>query len=71
MQGRAMSAADIELVRGLLNEHPDWHRSRLSVELCERWAWRNAQGQLKDMAARTLLLKLERVKLFCVCKFEG
>jgi hypothetical protein len=30
------------------------------VELCERWAWRNAQGRLKDMAARTLLLKLER-----------
>ncbi|MBM3888916.1 MAG: DUF4338 domain-containing protein [Verrucomicrobia bacterium] len=32
----------------------------MSVELCERWAWRNAQGRLKDMAARTLLLKLER-----------
>lgn len=60
MQGRPLSGVDIELIRGLLDEHPEWCRSRLSVELCERWAWRNAQGRLKDMAARTLLLKLER-----------
>ena len=60
IQGRPLSGVDIELIRGLLDEHPEWCRSRLSVELCERWAWRNAQGRLKDMAARTLLLKLER-----------
>ena len=60
MQGRQLSGADIESIRGLLDKHPEWCRSRLSVELCERWAWRNAQGRLKDMAARTLLLKLER-----------
>ncbi len=60
MQGRQLSGADIGLIRGLLDEHPDWGRSRLSVEICERWAWRNAQGRPKDMAARTLLLKLER-----------
>jgi hypothetical protein len=60
MQGRELSGADLELIRGLLAEHPEWCRSRLSVELCERWDWRNAQGRIKDMAARTLLLKLER-----------
>ena len=60
MQGREISLADIGLIRGLLDEHPDWCRSRVSVELCERWAWRNAQGCRKDMAARMLLLKLER-----------
>jgi len=32
----------------------------LSRELGARWHWHNAQGQPKDMAARTLLLKLER-----------
>jgi hypothetical protein len=64
MQGREVSGADVELICGLLDEHPDWGRSRLSVELCERWAWRNAQGRLKDMAARTLLLKLERAGHF-------
>lgn len=60
MQGRKLDGADIGLIRGLLDEHPEWCRSRLSVELCRRWDWRNAQGRIKDMAARTLLLKLER-----------
>jgi hypothetical protein len=55
-----LSDADIGLILGLMDEHPGWGRSRLSVELCLRWDWRNAQGRLKDMAARTLLLKLER-----------
>ena len=60
MQGREVSGSDVALIRHLLDENPDWCRSRLSIELCTRWAWRNAQGRLKDMAARTLLLKLER-----------
>ncbi len=60
MQGRAMSGADLDSIRGLLDEHPDWNRTRLSRELCARWNWQNAQGRPKDMAARTLLLKLER-----------
>lgn len=60
VQGRELRDEEIALIRGLLDEHPQWGRSRLSVELCERWNWRNAQGRIKDMAARTLLLKLER-----------
>ena len=60
MQGREVSGADIGLIRDLLVEHPHWGRTRLSEELCRRWGWRNAQGRPKDMAARTLLLKLER-----------
>jgi hypothetical protein len=31
----------------------------LSQALAGEWNWRNGRGQLKDMAARTLLLKLE------------
>ncbi len=60
MQGREVSSADIALIRCLLAEHAAWGRTRLSEELCRRWNWRNAQGRIKDMAARTLLLKLER-----------
>lgn len=60
MQGREVSGADIDLIRGLLAEHPGWGRTRLSEELCRRWDWRNRQGRIKDMAARSLLLKLER-----------
>jgi hypothetical protein len=60
MQGRELNGADLGLIRGLLDAHPEWCRSQLSVELCHRWDWRNARGRIKDMAARTLLLKLER-----------
>lgn len=60
LQGREVHAEDLALIRRLLEEHPTWGRSRLSAELCGRWEWRNAQGRIKDMAARTLLLKLER-----------
>jgi hypothetical protein len=60
VQGRDLTAEDIGQMQGLLAEHPDWGRTRLSEELCRRWDWRNARGRIKDMAARTLLLKLER-----------
>jgi len=60
MQGREVTAADIELIRAMLAARPAQGRTPLSQELCRRWNWRNAQGRLKDMAARTLLLKLER-----------
>jgi hypothetical protein len=60
LQGREVSGADLELIRAMLAADPSRGRTPLSQELCRRWDWRNAQGQLKDMAARTLLLKLER-----------
>ena len=60
LQGRRISAADLEQVRQLLAAHPDWSRRRLSQQLATLWNWRNRAGQLKDMAARTLLLKLEQ-----------
>jgi len=52
--------ADIGLIERLLADNPGWGRSRLSVELCERWGWRAPNGQLKDMACRSLLLRLEK-----------
>ena len=59
IQGRRIGRAEIDLVQGLLAEHEDWHRTRVSRELCRAWDWRNAAGQPKDMACRSLLLKLE------------
>lgn len=59
VQGRLLATADILRVRQLLADNPTWSRRRLSEALAEEWDWRNASGQLKDMAARTLLLKLD------------
>ncbi len=60
IQGRLIGPVEIGLVRCLQIEHPDWHRTRLSRELCATWNWRNSSGRIKDMACRTLLLKLEK-----------
>ena len=40
----------------------DWElgRSATSKTLCRRRQWRQANGQLKDMACRSLLLALEK-----------
>ena len=59
IQGRETTPEDIELVRYLIEANPSWHRTRLSKELCELWNWKAANGQIKDMAARSFLLKLE------------
>lgn len=59
IQGRPFSARDLVQIRTLLVAHPTWHRTRLSRELCGRWGWRNQAGELKDMACRSLLLKLQ------------
>ena len=58
IQGRQIGPAELEQVRGLLATHPEGSRYRLSRELCRVWNWRNQVGQIKDMAARALLLKL-------------
>ena len=60
IQGRVIGPVELEQVRHLLASHPEWSRYRLSRELCQVWDWRNLRGQIKDMAARTLLLKLEQ-----------
>ena len=44
----------------LLSGNPKWNRTRLSRELCRLWDWQRPDGQLKDMACRELLLKLEK-----------
>lgn len=59
IQGRAIGPVELAQVRELLAGHPDWSRRRISEHLAQLWEWRNPAGQLKDMAARTLMLKLE------------
>jgi hypothetical protein len=46
-----------------MNLNPEWHRTRLSKEICKEWQWKTLNGQLKDMACRTMLRKLEKSKI--------
>jgi len=60
IHGRTITPQDVTVIRELLQEHPNWSRRRLSQEVCALWNWRNAKDQLRDMACRTVLLRLHR-----------
>lgn len=60
VQGRGLQPADLECIHQFRQAHPEWSRRRLSRELAGHWEWRSSSGQLKDMAARTLLVKLQQ-----------
>ena len=60
IQGRRIGPAELDFIRKLLAQNPPFSRYGLSRVLCQSWDWRDPKGQLKDMAARALLLKLER-----------
>lgn len=60
VQGRWLSASDLEELQVLIDEHPHWSRHRVGKELCQRWDWRTPTGLLKTFAARSLLLRLEQ-----------
>jgi hypothetical protein len=59
VQGRRLIAEDVLHIRQLIANNAGWSRRRLSEVLCAEWNWRNGSGRFKDMATRTLLVKLE------------
>jgi hypothetical protein len=58
IQGRCLSPSQLQDLRQWVGANPHWSRWRLSRELAARWDWRNGAGVLKDMSARTMLVKL-------------
>jgi hypothetical protein len=68
IQGRHITSLNVEWIRSLMQIHSDWNRTQLSREICAQWNWSNANGQFKDMACRTLLLKLDRSGLITLPK---
>src|SRR5205809_2415529 len=59
-RGRVVTADDVALIRQLIAENPGASRRRLSEKLCEAWQWRQANGALRDMVCRGMLLMLDR-----------
>lgn len=58
VQGRRVGSVEIAAIRALIEENPQWSRYRVSRALAHQWQWYAASGELKDMAARSLLLKM-------------
>jgi hypothetical protein len=59
-RGRVVTAAEVEFIRQLIAQHPGTNRRQLSLRLCEAWGWKQANGALRDMVCRGLLLELKR-----------
>ncbi len=59
-RGREVTREDVALIRQWIQDRPEWSRWRLSRELCEAWQWKQANGALRDMVCRGLLLMLHR-----------
>jgi len=59
-RGRIITSEDISFIHQLIVLHPQASRRALSAKLCEAWQWRQANGALRDMVCRGLLLMLHR-----------
>ena len=59
-RGQVITSEDILFIEQLIAAHPRASRRRLSQKLCEAWQWRQANGALRDMVCRGLLLMLDR-----------
>ena len=59
-RGRVITSEDILFIEQLIAAHPRASRRRLSQKLCEAWQWKQANGALRDMVCRGLLLTLDR-----------
>ena len=60
-RGRCVTEEQIAFIRRRIQERPGVSRWKLSRELCEIWQWKQANGALRDVVCRGLLLKLDRV----------
>lgn len=64
--GRDFEPRDLAWLRQWIAQRPGWSRRQLSVALAEHWDWRNPRGQLRDMATRLLLNRLEGQGRVCL-----
>jgi Domain of unknown function (DUF4338) len=59
-RGQSIGGEQIAFIRQLIRDHPELSRWKLSRQLCEAWQWKQANGALRDMLCRGLLLMLDR-----------
>jgi hypothetical protein len=59
-RGRVITSEEILFLRQFIAEQPHLSRRKLSAQICEAWDWRQANGALRDMVCRGLLLMLHR-----------
>ncbi|MGA7981961.1 MAG: hypothetical protein WCA32_17275, partial [Chromatiaceae bacterium] len=61
--GRALSVADIEIIREQIRLAEPANRAEIARRVCRALDWKNARGEPKLMSARVGLLRLHRAGL--------
>lgn len=59
-RGQEITGEQIAFLREFIRTHPDSSRWKLSRQLCEALDWKQANGALRDVVCRGLLLMLDR-----------
>jgi hypothetical protein len=59
-RGQRFGDEEIVFIRQFIADRPELSRWKLSRRLCEAWQWKQANGALRDMVCRGLLLMLHR-----------
>ena len=65
-RGQKLQAGDIEFIQQLIAANPAASRRQLSAKLCVAWNWVQANGALRDMVCRGLMLGLDRAGLIAL-----
>lgn len=57
--GRDFTNKELDQIRSLIKENPQFHRSKLSREVCRMLQWLKPDGKLKDMSCRVAMLRMQ------------
>ena len=62
-RGKTVDEAGIGFIKALIAQNPGLSRRGLSAKLCLAWNWVQANGQMRDMVCRGLMLGMHRAGL--------
>lgn len=61
--GRDFTNKELDQIRSLIKENPQFHRAKLSREVCQMLQWLKPDGKLKDMSCRVAMLRMQEDSL--------
>lgn len=59
-RGKDITAQEVEFIKNFIAQHPTLSRRGLSTQLCRVWNWVQANGRLRSMVCRGMMLALHR-----------
>src|SRR5512136_2506131 len=59
-RGKDITAEEVEFIKNFIVQHPTLSRRALSTQLCRLWNWVQANGRLRSMVCRGMMLALHR-----------